>query len=567
VITGCPSTIFLSADASCQATATWEPPTASDNCSVIFTSNKSPGTVFPLGTTVVTYTATDAGGKVATCSFDVIVKDNINPVITGCVSKIVANANASCQATVTWTPPTANDCSPVILSSTKNPGSVFSLGTTVVTYTATDAAGNVATCSIDVTVVDDTDPVITSCPSNIFLSADASCQAAATWEPPTASDNCTVTLSSNKIPGAVFPFGTTVVTYTATDAAGNTSTCSFNVIVNDELAPVFAPYSEVEAIAEGGCTADIFWDEPAITDCSAVTLTSSHDPGELFSIGTTEVSYTATDAKGRSSTLKFNVIVEDKTGPVFTSCPQNIIHEIDGTCSTPVSWSAPMVSDNCGQATVVSSHSPGDVFSTGSTVVKYTATDTHGNITVCEFTVTVKHKSLPVFSNCPQDIAVKSNEYGEATVHWSPPVATDACGNVVVTASHQPGTTFPIGSTVVEHVAENAFGAKSYCRFNVVVTQQEIDIAIAKFVTPDGNGENDAWIVSNIEKFQDNKVVIVDRWGSVIYTASGYNNNNIVWRGHNQAGVMVPVGTYFYTISVRYGKSSLEKSGFIELIH
>jgi gliding motility-associated-like protein len=337
--------------------------------------------------------------------------------------------------------------------------------------------------------------------------------------------------------------------------------------VNDELAPVFAAFTEVRANAGEGCTAAVSWNEPTITDCSDITLTSSHDPGDLFSIGATEVSYTATDTKGRSSTLKFNVIVEDKTGPVFTSCPQNMVQEIDGACSSPVSWPAPMALDNCGQATVTSSHSPGDVFPIGPTVVKYTATDSHGNITVCEFTVTVKNKSLPVFSDCPPDIAAKSNERGEATVDWSPPQATDACGNVVVTSSHQPGSTFPIGSTVVEHVAENAFGAKSYCRFNIVVTPPEIDISIAKFVTPDGNGENDAWIVSNIEKFQDNKVVIVDRWGSVIYTASGYNNNNIVWRGQNQAGVMVPIGTYFYTISVRYGNSSLEKSGFIELIH
>ncbi|HKZ38783.1 MAG TPA: gliding motility-associated C-terminal domain-containing protein, partial [Chryseolinea sp.] len=135
-----------------------------------------------------------------------------------------------------------------------------------------------------------------------------------------------------------------------------------------------------------------------------------------------------------------------------------------------------------------------------------------------------------------------------------------------LTSSHEPGEVFPIGTTNVEYKATDGTGNSSYCKFNIIVSKQEIDIAIGKIVTPDGNGHNDDWIVSNIEKFKDNKVVIVDRWGSVIYTATGYNNESIVWKGVNPSGMTVPTGTYFYTLSVRYGPSMIEKSGFIELI-
>src|SRR5690606_28986248 len=115
---------------------------------------------------------------------------------------------------------------------------VFSIGTTTVTYTATDGAGNTATCSFDVTVVDTEVPVIANCPTDITLSTDASsCDAVVTWTAPTASDNCSVSLSSSHNSGAVFPIGTTTVTYTATDGAGNTATCSFNVTVVDTEAP------------------------------------------------------------------------------------------------------------------------------------------------------------------------------------------------------------------------------------------------------------------------------------------------------------------------------------------
>lgn len=84
-------------------------------------------------------------------------------------------------------------------------------------------------------VRDETSPLISNCPSNIqACSGDV-----ITWTPPTATDNCgTPTLTVNMTPGQVFPDGDTTVTYTATDAWGNTSECSFTVSVNQEPAPV-----------------------------------------------------------------------------------------------------------------------------------------------------------------------------------------------------------------------------------------------------------------------------------------------------------------------------------------
>jgi gliding motility-associated-like protein len=198
--------------------------------------------------------------------------------------------------------------------------------------------------------------------------------------------------------------------------------------------------------------------------------------------------------------------------------------------------------------------------------VTYTATDTYGNISICKFNVLVKNEVLPLISNCPEDIHVKSNEIDQVNVDWTEPTATTPCGEIVLTSSHQPGELFPAGTTAVEYKANDISGSSSYCKFNIVVTYDEIELDISKVVTPDGNGVNDAWIVKNIEKFSDNKIVIVDRWGSVIYAASGYNNENTVWKGLSRNGGTVPTGTYFYTISVRYGSKVFEKSGFIELI-
>lgn len=94
----------------------------------------------------------------------------------------------------------------------------------LVTYTATDANSNVATCSFNVTVVDVEDPVIL-CPTNIAANVTPlTCGAAVTYNLPTAIDNCSTgilpSLETGFASGATFPLGATVVTYEAEDAAG-----------------------------------------------------------------------------------------------------------------------------------------------------------------------------------------------------------------------------------------------------------------------------------------------------------------------------------------------------------
>src|SRR5690606_37471068 len=178
-----------------------------------------------------------AAGNIATCSFTVIVIDETAPVFTGCItSDIVVTADGTCGKSVSWTPPTATDnCGVPMVTSNYSPDDIFPVGTTEIVYRAEDASGNFVTCSFNVVVVDQTNPVFTSCPSSQQVVATTNCTANVLWTPPVATDNCgTVVLTSPHHPGSEFPLGTTTVIYTATDAAGNTAQCSFDVLVKDE---------------------------------------------------------------------------------------------------------------------------------------------------------------------------------------------------------------------------------------------------------------------------------------------------------------------------------------------
>ena len=93
---------------SCVAAASWNLPTASDNCSVsTLLSDRQSGEQFDVGTTSVTYTATDASGLQSTASFQVIVEDTELPTIDGLVPAVsVTNIAGTCEALATWAAPT-----------------------------------------------------------------------------------------------------------------------------------------------------------------------------------------------------------------------------------------------------------------------------------------------------------------------------------------------------------------------------------------------------------------------------------------------------------------------------
>ncbi|HEY9049163.1 MAG TPA: HYR domain-containing protein, partial [Ohtaekwangia sp.] len=355
-----------------------------------------------------------------------------------------------------------------------------------------------------------------------------------------------------------------------TDGAGNTTTCSFTVTVSDAIAPVFSncPNNITASTNATACGANVNWVPPIASDnCSGtVSISSDHAPGDLFTEGTTTVTYTATDASGNNATCSFTITVNDLTPPIFQNCLANISVAADNSCGAFVNWTPPTATDNCSIASVTSSHLPGDRFDTGTTEVIYTATDVHGNTSTCRFNVKVRNEEVPSVEDCPADVLAKAGESGQVAVEWIPPTASTRCGELTFTGSHQPGDIFPVGTTLVEYTAANDAGNTVTCTFNVIVSYEDLDVEVTKVVTPDGDGQNDEWIVVRIEKFSRNKVLILDRWGSVVYQATGYNNNTVVWNGLNTNGVQVPTGTYYYVIEVDFLEKHLKKSGFIELL-
>ncbi|HMI31527.1 MAG TPA: HYR domain-containing protein, partial [Candidatus Limnocylindrales bacterium] len=95
----------------CSALVSFSPPTATDNCPGVGLVSSSPasGSVFPVGTTTVTSTVTDAHGNTQTSTFTVTVNDTEKPVLSAHADIAVNNDAGLCSALVSFSPPPATD--------------------------------------------------------------------------------------------------------------------------------------------------------------------------------------------------------------------------------------------------------------------------------------------------------------------------------------------------------------------------------------------------------------------------------------------------------------------------
>ncbi|PGC29446.1 hypothetical protein COM11_13805 [Bacillus pseudomycoides] len=215
-------------------------------------------------------------------------------------------------AVVNFPNPTASSsCPGVNVSCSPASGSLFPVGDTTVTCTATDICGGTATCSFTVTV-NDTEPLKIQCPNNITQANDTGeCGAVVNFPNPTASSSCPgVNVSCSPASGSLFPVGDTTVTCTATDTCGGTATCSFTVTVNDTEPPTINCPANI-TVANEPCQlgAIVNFASTASDNCGVASVTCIPSSGSFFNVGTTTVTCTATDIHGNSSTCNFYVTV------------------------------------------------------------------------------------------------------------------------------------------------------------------------------------------------------------------------------------------------------------------
>jgi hypothetical protein len=273
-------------------------------------------------------------------------------------------------------------------------GSTFALGSTGVTCTATDTAGNTGSASFTVTVQDTTPPAL-SIPAAITAGATSAAGAVVSYSA-TAADlvDGSVTPACAPASGSTFPIGTTSVSCSAADTRGNRSAGSFTVTVTNSGPTVIVPPTHTVAAFDAAGAVVNFVPQPTASDVQDGPLVPTCSPpsGSRFPLGTTTVKCTATDSGGLEGSASFDVVVRDLTPPVVTP-PRDVVVITDaplprGDARVAQFLAAASAADNVA-VVALESNAPG-VLPLGVTVVTFTALDRGGNTGVATATIELR---------------------------------------------------------------------------------------------------------------------------------------------------------------------------------
>nr|BAG55492.1 receptor-type protein tyrosine kinase [Monosiga ovata] len=507
------STAFVTMSATCAPGANCLPTLTANQRETIFitsealtcafgsspASNCSFPTTFPLGTSIVEYSASDSYGFSTACYEYVVVLDKESPVFPACANITI---NTTLNQAVGYVPcpamlPTDNAAIASVVTSPATLSGVLcdtslAIGRYNFSYLATDTSGNTAVCNVTTVVQDKQPPTFTQCPTTISKAVNINSNTTTvTWTVSATDNSGAVSLVYNPsvTSGDVFDFGTYAITVTATDSNMNSAVCAFTIRVIDSQAPTIigCPSNQTYTAYLDNSTVPGrnygTYTLPALDATDNVQLVTKTFVSVLdhYPVGQTLVSFQAYDSSGNPAFCSMYVRISDIEPPTIFGCLENVTFSCPtllGRSIGPCSWSALSAVDAVSSVTSLYTSTPagytqGSNFPFGTTTLAYQAYDASSNMATCSFFIKITDPEPPTL-HCPASFTTytESTAVDTATVSWTTPIVTD---NVLVAGgvnySLSPGV-LQIGLYNITATAFDTSGNMGSCNFSVTILRK-----------------------------------------------------------------------------------------------
>lgn len=403
------------------------------------------------------------------------------------------NLNASCAATMT----AANinggsvaEAGIVKLTASQTTFGSADIPSKTVTLTVLDRFGRTATCNATVTVNDPIAPVITSCPPNQNVNANASCAAPAPnlAALTTATDNCGIA-SITQVPaaGTLLPLGPTPIQITVTDVGGNAVlTCAPIVTVVDVTLPVITTCPPSQNVAtDPSCNITIpnFLPTGAWSDnCGIASVVQAPAAGTVLT-GTQTVTITVQDTSGNLATCQTQAVANDMQNPVAVCMNTTVNLSSPTIAGTAIDGGS---TDNCGIAQRLIDGAATRTFTCAnipSATAVLTVRDGNGNAASCNATVTVVDDVDPVAVCQNITVNLSAPTIGAAAIDGG---SSDNCAITNRLIDGAPNKTFTcadLGPNTVTLLVGDAAGNTATCNATVTVVDDINPTAVCQDIT------------------------------------------------------------------------------------
>ena len=533
----CPDTVVIDADQHCSVTMPdlRSQVAVDDNCSAIpnisISQIPSQGLTVILDEITVFTVAIDEAGNSTNCSFILKVENFGQDASIQCPAPVSVNAQeGDCDKFVKFEASFTQGCDGVVIVNDFNSGAedasgVYPLGTTEVSFVLSQNGQPADSCVSSVEVLDVEVPELV-CPDDVIVDTDPDACLATGILPgeALASSTCGNVLVSVDIPTSL-EIGLNTIVHTAEADNGQTAQCEQIVEVLDANSPLIdCPDDLTVQVDSGQCLASGVetGDATASSLCGEVDIES--DAPEIFPVGTTIVTYTATSDNDLEADCEQEVTITWMDA-VEINCPDDITKVLTGgNCELEeLDLGIPVLMPLCGDISI-GSDAPG-VFEAGITVVTHTASLPNGTELTCVQEIEVID-NYPMSIVCPENLVfitepgiceVVNPVVGEAEV-------STVCQSATV-ESDVPSVLLP-GTHTVTHTASTGSGNEVSCEQIVEVQDQE-DPTI---VCPDDKavqiplGSSTAHVDLSLATADDNCGIdqISNNWNSGGADASGF---------------------------------------------